>query len=229
MFSNKVFQIAFLTSLIIHAVILFQNSNLSLFSRKIKEKNLEISYVKKLEKMTSDLKMRDSARREPFLKLSPQQKITADKRIPPPFVDREKIFKGNKSMPPRAPDFNKPAFTRPEIVAIKRKITLPPIDIEKINNPSYISYYQIVREKIKRAAYQNYTGKDTGEITVSFVISDDGYLKEMRLVEKKSTSGKYLRDLALRSVKDAAPFPNFPKELNYPRLSFNLTITFEIE
>ncbi len=227
MVPNRIFQITLLISLIIHGIILFQNPNLNFFPKIKKEKDLEISYIKKSEKIRSDFKSQQSAKREPFFKIP--QKITPDKRMPPPYIDREKIFKGDKSITPRPPDFKRPEFSRPEIVAVKRKITLPPIDIDKINNPSYISYYQIVREKIRRAAYQNYTGRDTGEITVSFVISDDGYLKEMRLVEKKSTSSKDLRDLALRSIKDAAPFPNFPKELNYLQLSFNLTITFEIE
>ena len=126
-------------------------------------------------------------------------------------------------------DFAKPSAARLDILAIKKKITLPPIEMNKINNPSYISYYQIVREKIKRAAYQNYTCRETGEITISFVISSDGILKDLRLLEERSSASEYLREIALRSVKDASPFPNFPKELDYPRLSFNLAITFEIE
>jgi TonB family protein len=103
------------------------------------------------------------------------------------------------------------------------------MDLDKINNPSYIGYYQIVREKIKRSAYQNYTGTEIGEVTVSFIVSSDGYLRDLRLVEEKSSSTEYLRETALRSIKDASPFPEFPKELDYPQLSFNLAITFEIE
>ena len=106
---------------------------------------------------------------------------------------------------------------------------MPPVDLDKINNPSYVSYYQIVREKIRRAAYQNYTHTDTGEVYVTFVISNDGYLKASRLVEEKTTAAAYLHDIALKSVKEASPFPNFPKELDYPELSFNVVISFEIE
>ncbi|MEI6831501.1 MAG: energy transducer TonB, partial [Candidatus Omnitrophota bacterium] len=113
--------------------------------------------------------------------------------------------------------------------AIKKKITLPAIEMAKINNPSYISYYQIVREKIRRSAYQNYTHSETGEVYISFIISNDGLIKGVRLVDERSSTNDYLRNIALRSVNDAAPFPNFPKELDYPQLSFNIIISFEIE
>ncbi len=99
----------------------------------------------------------------------------------------------------------------------------------KIDNPSYISYYQTVREKIRRCAYQNYNRNEIGEVYISFIISNDGYIKSVRLINEKTTGNDYLKDTALRSVKDASPFPNFPKELDYPQLSFNIIISFEIE
>jgi protein TonB len=227
MFSERVFQIALLISLITHGVILFQNPNFHPFPAQKKEEKLEVSYIKKPQETKTDPKTKAPAKKEPFLKLS--SKITAEKRIPPPFIDKESIFKGRNALKQQDAGFPKPAFIKPDIIAIKKKITLPPIDMNKINNPSYISYYQVVREKIKRAAYQNYTGREEGEVTISFVISDDGYLKDLRLIEDKSSPSPYLREIALRSLKDASPFPNFPKELSYPRLSFNLTVTFETE
>ncbi len=227
MFSEKVFQIALLVSVITHGIILFQNPNIHSFPTQKKEQKLEVSYIKPPPETKTGLKTQTPVKKEPFLRLS--SKITADKRIPPPFIDKESIFKGRSAISRQDASFTKPSFIRPDIIAIKKKITLPAIDMDKINNPSYISYYQIVREKIKRAAYQNYTGREVGEVTISFVISDDGYLKELRLIEDKSSPSTYLKEIALRSLKDASPFPNFPKELNYPRLSFNLAITFEIE
>jgi TonB family protein len=125
--------------------------------------------------------------------------------------------------------FSKPTLTNSQVLAIKRKITLPALQMAKIDNPSYISYYQIVREKIRRSAYQNYTHNATGEVYVSFIISNDGYIKDVRLVEEKTAADDYLKNIALRSIRDASPFPNFPKELDYPQLSFNIIISFEIE
>lgn len=226
MFPDKLLQIAFLVSVITHGIILFQNPNLNFFSTPKKEQRLEVSYIKikPPQETKTEPKTQNPAKKLPFLKLS--SKIAAERIVPPPFIDKESIF---NAINQRDANFSKPAFLKPGIIAIKKKITLPPIDMDKINNPSYISYYQIVREKIKRAAYQNYTGREVGEVTISFVISDDGYLRDLGLMEEKSSPSAYLREIALRSVKDASPFPNFPKELTYPKLSFNLAITFEIE
>lgn len=203
-----------------------QNSNLAIFSVNKKEQNPEIRYIKNPVEVKESVKP-PLTKKEPFLKIP--SKITLEKRIPPPFVDKESIFKGNRAALTRSPDFDKPTFIKPDILAIKKKITLPPIDMNKINNPSYISYYQIIREKIKRAAYQNYTGQEIGEVSASFIVSRDGTLRELQLAEEKSSSSDYLRGTALRSIRDASPFPNFPEELNFPQLSFNLVITFEIE
>ncbi len=230
MFSDRVFQITLLVSLAAHTVILFQNTNLNLFSNNKKDQNLEVSYIKELKKELEPLKAAAPLpvpKKELFLKLPPN--ITAKKGTPPPFIDKQDFFKkGNDNILPQF-SVTKPAFINPDIIAIKKKITLPPIDIGKINNPTYISYYQIVREKIKRTAYQNYTRTETGEVYLSFIISCDGYLKEIKLSEEKSSASSYLKEISLRSVKDASPFPNFPKELDYPQLSFNVIISFEIE
>lgn len=227
MFSDKVFQITFLISVIVHGVIFFQDSNLSLFSRVKTEQNLQVSYVKPPPETKTEQKTPKPSKKEPFLKLP--LNITLEKRIPPPFIDREGIFKENRAASLRQSAIVKPAFIKPDIIAIKKRITLPPVDMDKINNPSYINYYQLVREKIRRAAYYNYARTETGEVYLSFVISSEGYLKDVRLVDEKSSTNQYLRDIALRSVKDASPFPNFPKELDYLRLSFNVIISFEIE
>lgn len=227
MSSSRVFQVALLISLVAHGAILLQNPNLNFFPAHKKAQNLELSYVKIPPEPKADLKNQNPDKK-PFLKLG--AKISVDKRVPPPFVDKENMFKVNKDiMSSSSQAFVKPPFIKPDVIAIKKKITIPPINMDKINSPSYISYYQIVREKIRRAAYQNYTRTETGEVFLSFIISGDGYLKDIRLVEEKSSLISYLREIALRSVKDASPFPNFPKELDYPQLSFNVVISFEIE
>jgi TonB family protein len=226
MHSNRAFQVALFISLITHGIILFQNPNLNLFPSQKTEQKLETSYVKSPQEQKVEAKTKP-ATRDPILKIPP--KITVNKMPPPPFVNKESIFRESKNMVRQNPEFTKPIFIRPDVIAIKKKITLPPIDLDKIDNPSYISYYQIVREKIRRSAYQNYTRQEVGEAYLSFIISNSGYLKEVRLSEEKSSASQYLKDVALRSVKEASPFPNFPPELDYPHLSFNVIISFEIE
>ncbi len=224
--SNPVLRITLLVSFLIHLGILLQNPNFNPIVRMKQEQKIEVSYLKAL-KMAKEIKPETAARREPLLKLP--ERISVEKKLPPPLYLAE-----DKKMPPPFVDkqsipFSKPAFLKPDSPALKKKITLPPSESEKSNNPVYISYYQIVREKIKRAAYQNYTGKEEGEVNISFVILKDGSLQELRLVEEKSNSSAYLREMALKSIKEASVFPPFPAELDYPQLSFNLSITFEVE
>jgi TonB family protein len=227
MFGNKVFQITFIISLFAHGLILLSNPNLNFFAQNKQEQKMEVSYVKQTPKEARQELKTQGTKNEPFLKLS--SKISADRRIPPPYVDRQSFFKANKVIDLKQIGLNKPVLVKPDIISVKKKITLPPIDIDKINNPTYVSYYQIVREKIRRAAYQNYTSSETGEVYLSFIVSSEGYLTEMRLSEEKSSTSPYLREIALRSIKEASPFPPFPKELDYPKLSFNVIISFEIE
>lgn len=150
MFSDRAFQIAFLISVITHGIIFFQNPNLNLniSPKNKKEQNLEVSYIKPSFEIKERPKTAEP-KKEPLLKLP--SKITVVKTAPPPFIDKENIFKKSKEIISKESIFNKPAFIKPDVIAIKKKITLPPIDIDKVNNPTYISYYKIVREKIRRA------------------------------------------------------------------------------
>ncbi len=226
MFSDKVFQITLLVSVLAHGIILSQSTNFNVLAVNIKEAKTVVNYIKDdpkaLEYQKSASKKIDTP-----VKISP--KIVAKKAPPPPFAEKDAIFSKDETNILSGLTFKKPTLVRPDIIAIKKKITLPAVDIDKINNPSYINYYQIVREKIRRAAYQNYTRTETGEVYLSFVISGEGPLKEVRLVEDKSSSSPYLREIALRSLRDSSPFPGFPQGLDYPQLSFNVVISFEIE
>lgn len=226
MFSDRIYQVTFLISLIAHGVILFQLSSLNTSPVNKNQHNIEVSYIKTTEKSPATSKNKVLTR-EAFSKLP--SKITAERRNPPPFVDKEKLFKTTTKNILSDTGLTKPTLIKPDVIAIKKKITLPAINVDKINNPSYIGYYQIVREKIRRSAYQNYARTETGEVYLSFLISNEGSLKEVRLIENKSSSSNYLREIALRSIKEASPFPNFPKELDYPQLSFNVVISFEVE
>ncbi len=167
--------------------------------------------------------------REPLVTRIPA-KVTADnKSLLAPLQSSQNFLKRSAGLAAKEADVVKPFTLKPDIIPVKKKISLPPVDMAKISNPSYISYYQLVREKIRRSAYQNYSRTETGEIFLSFVIGQDGSLRDIRLIEEKSTPSYYLRDIASRSIRAAAPFPVFPKELDYPQLSFNVIISFEIE
>lgn len=210
----RLLQIALLISLSIHAAVIFNSRVLPFIKSPETDKKTKVSYIKLKKLPKEEFKPKETG---------------VIKKIPPPFIDIENIRKENDTAKPREMQFSKPELIKQGIAAFKKKITLPPVDMVKIDSPSYISYYQIVREKIRRSAYQNYTGSETGEVYIAFVTSSDGDLRRARLVEEKSSASSYLKNVALSSVKNASPFPSFPKELDYPELSFNVAISFEIE
>jgi len=236
--SDRILRATFAISIISHGVFLLQSPRLNPFVPAPKEQLIKVHYLKKEElqtKLLPKLPLKSGSAKElpkvePFLRLdSKVVKDVSKNRVPPPYVEKEDAFKGVNALTNKSPEFSKPTFSSPDIMVIKRKIALPEIEMARINNPSYISYYQIVREKIRRSAYQNYTHNETGEVYISFIISNDGYIKDVHLIEAKTSASDYLKGVAYRSVKDASPFPDFPKELDYPQLSFNIIISFEIE
>ncbi len=227
MASDKIFRVTLLISVIVHTAILLQNPDLDLFPSIKKGEKIEVSYVKIREQQK---KIPKSARHQKNLDLTRPGKITLKNVLPPVTAEKENIFNKNRDFFTRnVPSLVKPTAIKPDVIAVKKKITLPPVDIDKINNPSYINYYQLIREKIRRAAYQNYTRTETGEVYLSFIVYANGQIKETKLLEDKSSANPYLRQVALQSVRDASPFPYFPKELDYPQLSFNVIISFEVD
>ena len=231
--SDRLLRATFTISLVAHSFFLLRSPNFNPFSPAPKKQEIEVRYIKKNPETKSPLEVssrtgqpRSLSKPSPFLNLD--SKIITGNRVPPPYIEQSKPYKP-EVLPNKPLGILKPTFASSDLIAIKRKIALPPIEMAKIDNPSYISYYQIVREKIRRSAYQNYTHNETGEVYISFIISYDGYIKDVRLIEDKTNANDYLKNIALKSVKSASPFPNFPKELDYPQLSFNIIISFEIE
>ncbi len=112
-------------------------------------------------------------------------------------------------------------------VKVTKEVSIPMLQSEKINTPSYITYYQIVRDRIRDRAYSNYTKLSVGEVFVTFVIKADGSLSGLQVLEAKSAANEFLRAVGLKSVQEAAAFPPFPKDLAYPELTFNVSISFQ--
>ena len=92
--------------------------------------------------------------------------------------------------------------------------------------PAYMNYYNTVREKIRKNAYHYYNSHQKGIIYISFVVLKNGDLFDQTLSET-STVNRELVDIAFKSIRTASPFPPFPKELDYPKLQFNVSIHFK--
>lgn len=230
MLFSRPFSTALIISFCLHALILFQRPYFLFFKKDISPTNVEIFYLNKPEaKRLNSYKRAAGNKEKEILQKLPKVNISEDKK-PPPFIDKQQeMVLRNRENAPKTLSLTKPYLIKPEIVSIKKKISFISVDKDKAHNPSYINYYQVVREKIKHSAYQSYTRSESGEVYLSFVISSGGDLKQTRIVDEKSSFSPYLREIALKSLKNAAPFPSFPKELDYPQLSFNVIVSFEIE
>ncbi|MFA6321760.1 MAG: energy transducer TonB [Candidatus Omnitrophota bacterium] len=93
---------------------------------------------------------------------------------------------------------------------------------------SYSNYYKLIREKIVHKVEYNY--KDyyrNGDVSLFFTLKLDGSLDRIDVDIDKSTKDRRLIDVAIKSLQQASPFPPFPKELNVPKASFDLTISFK--
>lgn len=221
------FQIALVLSLIAHSVVLVNYHSLDFLPLPKKSLIMKITYIKNIPQLT-EVKKQTLNKKFSALKL-PQPSNSFEKESLLPPANKENLLSITRQNLPRSQAAVKPAVIRPDIIPGKKKISLSRVESEKSHNQSYDTYYDFVREKIRRAAYQNYNRNETGEIYLAFIISSTGTLQDARIIEEKSSINNYLREVALRSIKDAAPFPSFPQELDYPQLSFNVIISFAVE
>jgi outer membrane biosynthesis protein TonB len=117
-----------------------------------------------------------------------------------------------------------------KILDQKRNITVPLLKSEKITNPKYLSYHELIRNKIKNRAYLyiNDSRFQTGEVYLTFVLEAKGTLSNVKIIDDKTSANDYLKSVGLRSIKESSPFPAFPSDLKYPELTFNVVISFEM-
>ncbi|MFA5165507.1 MAG: TonB family protein [Candidatus Omnitrophota bacterium] len=87
------------------------------------------------------------------------------------------------------------------------------------------SYSQTVRNKIIGKLDTMKSGVE-GEVYVRFIVTSDGGLKDIRIVDEKSSSNGFLRSAAFAAVRDAAPFAEFPSGVNLPEIAFTCEISF---
>ncbi|MFH1245609.1 MAG: hypothetical protein V1662_03915 [Candidatus Omnitrophota bacterium] len=128
---------------------------------------------------------------------------------------------------PPVPETKQPPS--PESKEQNAKIEIPP-EISKEDKQLYVDYYQTIREQIRKYVLRNYTHYiDCGEVCLFFILSSEGGLKEINVLDARSSQDINLREIARRSLLQAAPFLPFPNGLEQPQLSFNVTISFETE
>lgn len=96
------------------------------------------------------------------------------------------------------------------------------------SNKDYISYYQIIREKIRARLKNNYRYySNEGDVYLSFAINPNGSLSSYSIDRSRSTTNEVLLHITAESLKAVSPFPVIPKTLSSSKMSFSIMISFK--
>jgi hypothetical protein len=92
----------------------------------------------------------------------------------------------------------------------------------------YVSYYQLIRGKIRNCIKDNYkTSLTGGAVRVYFTLKADGSLVSIEGDGSIADGSQGLLGVVAKSIRQAAPFPEFPQALALPRMTFDLVVNFK--
>jgi len=111
---------------------------------------------------------------------------------------------------------------------LSRRVTIAPIESEKINNPAYAAYSEMVRSRIKEKVYQNYDKMQRGSVYLTFILDSHGVLKVAKIISQKTDASDHLQDISLQSLQQASPFPGFLRGMTLPEYTFNIEIQYQV-
>jgi outer membrane biosynthesis protein TonB len=227
---NKIFYYAVLGSFLVHAVFIAAFSFQKQKRAKKMSSSMEVIYQKikpqQPEKPVSEVKNIQVVKDEPEI----DEKV----EILPQNRDMSSLMKTHiKDMTKLGRDFQLEKRPMKKISRLddRGKIKIPLLRSEKITNVRYLTYNQNIREKIKQKAYEYIDHPDfkEGEVYLTFILDASGFLKRIKVIEANTQANAYLKDIGIRCIKESSPFPPFPEDLNYPELTFNVIISFEVQ
>jgi len=120
----------------------------------------------------------------------------------------------------------KPKDRLGEEIAVKK--TAPPprtmtLDTKKMSPETY---YKYIRHRVLKTARENYPRSGiSGDVYIAFSLDSTGNLVGTPKILAAADSS--LKALAIKSVKDAAPFPAFPESISEPVETFNIVISYK--
>lgn len=95
---------------------------------------------------------------------------------------------------------------------------------KKISKNIESEYYKLIADKVKALALFNYAREEKGNIGISFTLDSDGRVKgEPRITASNNPN---LDNTAIESIKNASPFPPFPKEMAKVEETFHITLEY---
>lgn len=226
------FPIALSVSLLIHLSLIFSLSALGVFPKQGALNEAEINYyrIKSSSALLGKKASREIAQKDlDGISRGRRIVLSGENKIPKEDIPAFKIGQNEISIPVK--DFlRKPPLPKTEFLT-RHTIKLSSPELESSDklsqNPAYLTYGNYVRERIRRCLYSRFSHiNDKGVVCLKFAIQADGSLLESRIIDDKSGAGDRLRQIAMDGLRDAAPFPPLPKELNTPAATYTVFIHF---
>ncbi|MCK5581348.1 MAG: energy transducer TonB [Candidatus Omnitrophica bacterium] len=221
---EKIFACSIIVSFLVHLVaigsLLYANVH---YAKKV-PREIEVVYHAQAQKaVVEKKKLKVKSVKEK--KMAPSPEILEKKGRGPSPVMKDIIKQAAKLK------VYKKRFNQMSSLDGKRHVSVPVLKSEKITNPQYLSYHEVIRNKIRNRAYFYIDSPDfqAGSVYLTFVVSSKGELTDLKIIKEKTSANSYLRNAGLQSIKESAPFPPFPRDLIYPELSFNVVISFEVD
>ncbi len=239
MLKDRIFIISLIISLLIHLFLLnsegfFQfteqridatPSILSIAYYKIRQ---EIEKIEEIKIETREFKTElETKKIEP--KKEPEPCKIGEKLRKP---DQEKLIVKKEDFQKEEPIKDKIGKNDIKIDVQERPIQLTSLDLDKLEasprRPAFIDYYKAIREEIKRTARTIRPDFfNPGQVSLTFKLTCNGNLVRTKIIDEISSRDKLLREIALKSISRASPFPPFPEELDRIEIDFTITISFQ--
>ncbi len=217
MYRDNIFRICLVLSISLHAGLMLPWSFLNLFSKTYAGyQNIELTYFsgnKTLEARVNELQ-------DVYAKKTSPESIKSST----PDVDRKPKAEVKTPAEDKT-DKEKEAGSTTEAKTAAQEQKVEVADIGAQKGAVYEKYYLDVRDKIRLVIEKNKRGfLKESEIYVRFVVDKNGGLKDLRLYKASGRDAASLEVLAVRSIKEAAPFPPFSDKIKEEELQFNLPI-----
>ena len=229
MYIDSIFRICLIVSISVHLAFFVPWPFLHFQSKpKVPFQNLELTYFNKA-KMPDTPVTKMTPPVMPKLSVLPETKPAAGNVIKPGTSQSagEKISaKKDEQNPIKEIPVKKEE--KPQIAAShteKKNDNDSVIDIGTQKGVVYEKYYLDVREKIRGIIEKNRKGfLKESEVCVKFIVERNGTLKDLYLYKSSGADAGSLENLAVKSIKEAAPFHPFTDKIKEDELQFNLPI-----
>jgi outer membrane biosynthesis protein TonB len=93
----------------------------------------------------------------------------------------------------------------------------------------FADYFGTVKARIQQKLREKCAGREVGRgsVDLAFILLADGRLHKVYVMDRSSNADSQLKQLAIESLRESAPFVDFPSDFNARQIAFNLTVYFD--